>query len=107
MSPITDPAFDPISDPDHLEAGLLPEAGGQPGRPLQKKPEDTSAGCRGRAADSLVAAAAMDTLNGRVRMEASAATWTARADLLQRLELRVEARETAMPDGTEPASERS
>lgn len=87
--------------PDNLEARLLSDGEREPGRVLQKKAEDTSAGCRGRAAESMVAAAAMDTVNGRVRMEASAATWTARADLLKRLELKVEARETAVLDGSE------
>lgn len=106
MSSTNDPDM-PLGEPDHLEARLLIEEPATPGHVLQKKLEDTSAGCRGRAADSLAAAAAMDTRNGRVRMETSAATWTARAELLQRLELRIEAREKAQPDGLETAPERS
>ena len=40
--------------------------------------------CRGRAAADLLASVAMPMGNARLRMEASAASWTARADLLQR-----------------------
>ena len=57
-----------------------------PAPPATRRLEDTSAGCRERAAASLVSAAGMDTANGKTRLEASAATWTSRADLLQRLE---------------------
>lgn len=97
-----------MTDPDHLEARLCPSgAGVQRDRPLQKKVEDTSTGCRDRAAASLVAAAAMDTLNGKARLEASAATWTARADLLLRLERGMELRESLLPDEFEPAAPRS
>ena len=49
-----------------------------------KLPGDTAIGCRNRAAADLLAAAAMPIGNGRLRMEASAASWTARAELLQR-----------------------
>ena len=66
----------------------------EPARRLMRRPEDTSSGCRDRAAASVIAAAAMDTVNGRTRLEASAATWTVRADLLERLELRQQARES-------------
>jgi len=48
-----------------------------------KADEDTVAGCEGRAAADLGRAATMDTLNGRRRLEASAASWSARAALLQ------------------------
>ena len=60
-----------------------------------RRSEGTSLGCRDRASASLVAAAAMDTANGRSRQEASAATWTVRADMLERLEQRQQARESA------------
>jgi hypothetical protein len=53
---------------------------------VTRKVEDTSSGCRDRASASLVAAAAMDTANGQSRMEASAAAWSSRADLLLRVE---------------------
>lgn len=49
-----------------------------------KLPADTAIGCRDRAAADLLASAAMPKGNGRLRMEASAASWAARAELLQR-----------------------
>jgi hypothetical protein len=51
-----------------------------------KQPADTAAGCRDRAAADLLAAATMTTRNGQLRMESSAACWSARADLLQRMD---------------------
>ncbi|MBA3527116.1 MAG: hypothetical protein H0T82_09385 [Sphingomonas sp.] len=68
---------------------------GEPTTPHTRRVEDTSAGCRDRAAASLAAAADMDTANAKVRLEASAATWTSRADLLQRLEKLHEARQAS------------
>jgi hypothetical protein len=65
----------------------------QPARkPRSKLPGDTAAGCRDRAAADLLAATAMGTRNGQQRLEASAASWTARAELLQRDEDDFEAR---------------
>ncbi|MBA2770992.1 MAG: hypothetical protein H0U34_03095 [Sphingomonas sp.] len=69
---------------------------GRSATPHMRRVEDTSAGCRDRAAASLIAAAAMDTVNGKSRLEASAATWTTRADLLERLEQLHEARRTSL-----------
>lgn len=57
-----------------------------------KLPADTAVGCRERAAADLLASAAMSTRNGRQRLETSAASWTARAELLQRDEDDFEAR---------------
>ncbi len=57
-----------------------------------RQPQDTEAGCRERAAASLAQAETMDTAHGRDRMELSAASWTTRADLLQRLDESSEAR---------------
>lgn len=51
-----------------------------------KAAQDTAAGCRARAAADLATAATMDTANGRQKLEHSATTWTARGDLLARLE---------------------
>lgn len=51
-----------------------------------KAAQDTSAGCRARAAADLAAAATMDTANGRLKFEHSAFTWSTRGDLLARLE---------------------
>jgi len=76
------------------ETGSLPAALALPARKPRssKQGADTVTGCRDRAAADLLAAAATPTRNGQLRMEASSACWTARADLLQRLEDSFEAR---------------
>ena len=51
-----------------------------------KRPEDTIAGCEALAASDLLRAAAMETQNGRLKLQHSAASWQERADLLHRLE---------------------
>lgn len=76
----------------------------QPATPQARRVEDTAAGCRDRAAASLEAAAAMDTVNGKTRLEASAATWTSRADLLQRLEHLHESRRASASTDESPAA---
>ena len=67
---------------------------------------DSPERCRERAAADLVAAGEMDTVNGRLRFEHSAVSWTARADLLQRLKDSSEARRIAStavwPEGATP-----
>jgi hypothetical protein len=55
-------------------------------RRTSKRPADTAAGCRDRASADLIAAAAMMTRNGQLRMEASSACWAARAELLQQMD---------------------
>lgn len=91
----------PLTGPDGDTApieGARPDSAPAPQArklPLERRPEDTAVGCHGRAEQSMVAAAAMDTVNGRQRMETSAATWTARAELLGRLEAKQAAREDA------------
>jgi hypothetical protein len=62
-------------------AGMERIAGGR-----FKQPQDTAVGCRAFAAANLASAAALTGAYPRARMEHSAATWTARADLLHRLE---------------------
>ena len=47
---------------------------------------ENSALCRERAAADLLASAAMINANQRLRLETSAASWTARADTLQWVE---------------------
>lgn len=66
-------------------APVLPEKmeGVQNGR---SRPEDTVEGCVALAASALARASAMDTRNGRLRLEHSAAKWQERAALLQSLE---------------------
>jgi hypothetical protein len=51
-----------------------------------RRPQDTVAGCRDRAAADLLAAATMTTRNGQLRMEASSASWTERANLIQTMD---------------------
>ncbi|WP_310467309.1 hypothetical protein [Sphingomonas sp.] len=58
-------------------------------------PRDNAAACRVRAAADLAEADTRSTINGRGVLEASAAQWTARAALLQRLENSFEARKLA------------
>ena len=53
-----------------------------------RKPEDTSAGCRILASDDRERAEQSSSAHMRMRLVSSAATWTARADLLERLESR-------------------
>lgn len=86
--------------PDPLEqSSVLVAADGQPPHEHLHRSEATALGCRDRAAASLVAASAMDTANGRSRQEASAATWAARADMIDKLEQRQHARELASAAG--------
>lgn len=63
--------------------------------PLNREQRDTAAGCRDRASADLLEAATMATVNARARMESSAANWTLRAELLDRLEASFEARKAA------------
>lgn len=66
-----------------------------PARPTartKKAPQDTVAGCRLRAEADLLASVSMLTVNERFRLETSAASWNARAELLQRGEIDVESR---------------
>lgn len=67
-----------------------------PGLPMltrtRRQTQDTVAGCRERAAANLTEAATLDVANGRWKLEHSAAAWTSRADLLERLEAKHDAR---------------
>jgi hypothetical protein len=60
-----------------------------------KAAEDTATGCRSRAEADLLASVTMLTANARARLETSAASWTLRADLLQRLDDKFAARNAA------------
>ena len=60
---------------------------------LVREQRDSAAGCRERAAADLLEAASLATVNARQRMESSAARWTVRAELLDRLEASVAARQ--------------
>lgn len=89
----------PLSDSVALDGwlddgGSLPPIAVKPARHARspKLAADTVVGCRDRAAADLLAAAGMSTMNGRLRMEASAKSWSARADLLQRMDDSFDAR---------------
>ena len=73
-----------------IEAGVLVTARMKaPPRPAVrsgKRSEDTAAGCRANAAADLGRAHAPGGDFMRLRLEHSAAVWTERADLLERLE---------------------
>ena len=66
---------------------------------------DTAAGCRERATADMLSALAMATANGRQVFEKSAASWTKRADMLQRIETGIEARINAPELTREEAAE--
>jgi hypothetical protein len=57
-----------------------------------RQAHDTAAGCHSMAAADLDRAGTMDTAMGRAKLEHSAATWTARGDMLQRITTSHEAR---------------
>jgi len=52
--------------------------------PREVAAQDTIEGCRLRASADLILARAMDTANGRLRLERSAQSWLARASLLEK-----------------------
>src|SRR4051812_46801379 len=60
--------------------------------PLLKQRRDTAEGCRDRATADLLQAVTMATVHGRQMLESSAASWNARAELLQRVETGIESK---------------
>ena len=72
---------------------MISVQGAQPRR--AKALHDTAGGCRDRALADLASAASTGTQNVRLRFERSAAAWTQRADMIQRLDESFEARRTA------------
>jgi hypothetical protein len=58
--------------------------------PLLKERRDTAEGCRERASADLLEAVTMATAHGRQMLEKSAASWNARAELLQGVEAGIE-----------------
>ena len=73
-------------------------------RSAGKDGRDTAGGCRERAADDLLKSVSMLIVNERRRMELSAASWTARAELLDRIEAGFHARRAP---GAVPADDES
>ncbi len=64
--------------------------------PLLKQRRDTAEGCRDRATAFLLESVTMVSGHNRRTLEKTAAAWTTRAELLQRLEERVEIRLAAV-----------
>ena len=77
-------------------------AGSRSARKIPAKRE-TAGLCRERAAADLLASAAMINANQRLRLETSAASWTVRAEVLQRVEDNF-ARRTAEAAAARPAA---
>ena len=101
MSPIS-PAVDPetnraslASRPEHAWISKGSTLNPSPG-PLLKERRDTAQGCRDRATADLLQAVAMITAHSRQMLERSAASWTARAEMLQRVEVGIAARQTPL-----------
>lgn len=73
------------------DAAVAPARDGA-AEPRRKRPEDTPQGCRALAAADLDRAGAADAGHATDRFRHSAATWTARAEMLDRLEAKFRAR---------------
>jgi hypothetical protein len=65
--------------------------------PLLKQRRDTVEGCRHRASADLLEAVTMGTAHGRQRLEMSSAAWTARAEMLQRIESSIQSKGLEFP----------
>ena len=76
------PALDPL---EHAGAASQEPATKSSSRP-NRRAEDTGAGCRANAAADLLRASAPGGDYMRQRLEHSAAVWTERAGLLERIE---------------------
>ena len=85
------PRKSPESSSDHrwIHHGTTPNPA--PGA-RTRDDRDTAQGCRDRATADLLQAITMNTANGRQVLEKSAASWSVRAELLERLEPGIEAR---------------
>jgi hypothetical protein len=85
---VPDPVFAPAN-----EGGIVavPPSPSAPRHIVRsgKRAEDTAVGCRANAAANLVRAGAPGGDYMRVRLEHSASVWSARADLLERLETKI------------------
>lgn len=104
MSFPSNPPSAKAASPIRPRRAALSANGAEQTRVFQRQVEDTSVGCRERAAASLIAAAAMDTESGQLRLQPSAVSWMARAELIASLEERQKAREGSLLDGAERAS---
>jgi len=78
-------AFDPSEAADAIPSASQETTPKSPAR-VNRRAEDTGAGCRANAAADLARASAPGGDYMRQRLEHSAAVWTERAGLLERLE---------------------
>ena len=94
-------SFSPTADPDTNRVSVLPRpehawiSKGTLGILTRQAPEgdrDTAQGRRDRATADLLEAVTMATVHSRQMLERSAATWTARSEMLQRVEAGIAAR---------------
>jgi hypothetical protein len=90
---------------DHKSSAPAPEHGWiseqstlnpSPG-PLLKQRRDTAEGCRERATADLLEAVTMATAHSRQMFERSSAAWTARAEVLHRIESSIECERSEFP----------
>ena len=77
----------------------------RPAARTNRAAQDTAAGCRIRADADLLAAVATSTDNQRRRLETSAASWAARAVLLQAMDDDLEARKSRVHARSETNAE--
>ena len=83
------------SGPEHSWISKDSTLNPSPG-PLLKQRRDTAEGCRERATADLLQVVTMATAHSRQMLERSAASWSARAELLERIELGIVARPHAV-----------
>jgi len=76
----------PQTPPGPAQDRAVPAIAAPPGRKGARKAEDTAGGCRRLAAADLERAASSASEQMRAVIEHSATVWSARADLLDRLE---------------------
>jgi hypothetical protein len=90
---------------DHRTSAPAPEHGWisdrstlnpSPG-PLLKQRHDTAEGCRDRATADLLEAVTMATAHSRQMLERSSAAWTARAEVLHRIESSIQSKRSEFP----------
>ena len=79
------------------------EEGGEEASQLGKQGHNSGEGCRELARGSLAEAQASTVPNLRTRLEHSAATWNARADMLERLDRKRNLRLEAEQESAKPA----
>ena len=84
--PASEPGIPATFLPDDASAPAHVRADPSPPKRANRQAQDTIAGCRESARADLATAAGLEGSNAALKYEHSAASWTARADLLQRLD---------------------